>query len=222
MGQLVRPARDLAVRRLVASLTLTVMIGSVAAGCAPPGMVPTPRFGQQQRPATLAFGGFVWQRLELGGSGTQWVNGVAAGPAGFVVAGSTISPADGVTGPNTALVWFSPDGRRWEQVRQPDVFNDRRGLFDQVILDVAAGPNEFGAVGFEAPHFRASETPHPNPHTPAVWLSSDGRHWQRDPTSRSMPAKGWDATVTHVAMGAHGTVAVGYETAEGHEDEVVR
>lgn len=60
------------------------------------------------------------------------VDGLVAGPSGYVAVGST---------PRGAVAWTSADGAAWERVPDAPVFDDAR------MLDVAYGPTGFVALG---------------------------------------------------------------------------
>jgi hypothetical protein len=105
---------------------------------------------------------------------------VAAGESGFVAVGGrtfldVTTPAGG-----TAGAWWSADGLTWK----PATVNAALAIGDDVptsgpepgILDVAAGPTGFVAVGIV---FERSSVATPSPVTGAFWYSPDGRTWTR-------------------------------------------
>ncbi len=112
----------------------------------------------------------------------------AAGPAGYVIAGSELKSGGGCT----ADVYWSPNLTSWTEAH--DV-NLATGSF--VVLGVAAGPDGFVSVGSRDG-------------MPVVWTTTDGRAW----TTRELPVAA-DVTagqVSEVAINANRVVAMGKET----------
>ena len=157
-----------------------IAVGSVVAGGATEPAVLTSRNGVTWQP--------VLSLTELAGPGTQFL-GVAATRAGYVVVGRTM------TGGRTfAGLWWSTDLRTWTA-------GDNGGLDGRLAAStvnaVAATGNGFVAVGSHGAF-------------PAVWTSSDGRHWSlRD---LPQPPGARSATLRVVASrtsGAGGTNGAG-------------
>jgi hypothetical protein len=112
----------------------------------------------------------------------------AAGPAGYVIAGSELKSGGGCT----ADVYWSPNLTSWTQAH--DV-NLATGSF--VVLRVAAGPDGFVSVGSRDG-------------MPVVWTTTDGRAW----TTRELPVAA-DVTagqMNEVAINGNRVVATGKET----------
>jgi hypothetical protein len=112
----------------------------------------------------------------------------AAGPAGYVIAGSELKSGGGCT----ADVYWSPNLTSWTEAH--DV-NLATGSF--VVLGVAAGPDGFVSVGSRDG-------------MPVVWTTTDGRAW----TTRELPVAA-DVTagqVNEVAINGNRVVAMGKET----------
>ena len=112
----------------------------------------------------------------------------AAGPAGYVIAGSELKSGGGCT----ADVYWSPNLTSWTEAH--DV-NLATGSF--VVVGVAAGPDGFVSVGSRD-------------RMPVVWTTTDGRAW----TTRELPVTA-DVTagqVNEVAINGNRVVATGTET----------
>ena len=97
----------------------------------------------------------------LTGPGDEIVNTVCAGGRGFLVAGSVRNRDD-----RDAALWFSADGRAWQQVTAPSF----GGPGDQNIVDCAATAAGFVAAGGVSTGDLADA---------AVWTSPDGLAWAR-------------------------------------------
>ena len=109
--------------------------------------------------------------------GYQEMRDVAALGDGFVAVGAADKEDAGPAAfeVETAAVWLSPDGSVWERVpHQPALENPGGSL---QMNGVAAGGPGLVAVGDEF----MSE---PWQFGPAVWVSSDGRSWERIPQDR--------------------------------------
>lgn len=112
--------------------------------------------------------GLTWERVQdtgaaLGGPGSQFLGGVAAGGPGLVAVGYQY-----VNGEFDGAVWTSPDGEQWSRVTDDgSVFG---GPDAQIIYAVTGGGPGMVAVGLDGPldDFAA-----------AVWTSSDGLTWAR-------------------------------------------
>jgi hypothetical protein len=148
--------------------------------------------------------GISWSYVDaptLGGPGWQFISAVAAGPEGFVAAGTYILGRPGVD--NDVAVWVSSDGLHWSRVAEetfalPGV---------QRVSAMIHGPEGFVAVGYD--------TTQAGNRLPAVWRSEDGTAWSQiaDP-ALAEPGHRWMNTVTTggpglVAAGADGTRPVG-------------
>ncbi|MDP4500594.1 beta propeller repeat protein [Nonomuraea turcica] len=113
---------------------------------------------------------------------------LAAGPASSASSGGWVALGDRVGG---TVVWTSPDGAAW--TRQPDATASLAfGPRDQVA-DVAWTGNGFTAVG------RTSDKGDFTDASPVVWLSRDGRSWERRAGWRLHPPTGGTLALTDVA-----------------------
>jgi hypothetical protein len=109
-----------------------------------------------------------WERVEhpaFGGEGRQGMTAVAAGPRGVVAVGF-----DSVRGPTPedAAVWYSPDGRTWERVLDPDLGGQGVQTMTAVAATTTGGFVAVGAADSSRTGIDA-----------AVWASPGGREWQR-------------------------------------------
>jgi hypothetical protein len=86
----------------------------------------------------------------------------------------------GGLGPRGAVVWYSTDGESWRR-------GDLATTWGEEILDVAAGPRGFVAVGGEERH--AGEAVYP-----LAWFSEDGQRWVRVPVDDSEAGSFWRVT----------------------------
>jgi hypothetical protein len=148
--------------------------------------------------------GLSWSYIDdpmFGGPGWQFISAVAAGPEGYVAAGTDILGRPGVD--NDVGVWVSADGITWNRVAE-DTFDIPRV---QRVSAMIHGPEGFVGVGYDT---LASGS-----RIPAVWLSADGITWtQIDDPAFTEPGHRWMNTVTTggpglVAAGADGTRPVG-------------
>ena len=144
---------------------------------------------------------FVDDDATFGGPGWQYISAVIAGPAGYVAAGTNILGTPGTH--NDAAVWVSADGVSWELLTE-DVFALPRVQRISALVD---GPEGIVAVGYD--------TNDEGDRIPAVWISPDGRGWERihDPAFEE-PGHRWMNAVTTggpglIAVGADGTSLVG-------------
>lgn len=135
--------------------------------------------------------GWAWSRAgdqALGGPGDQGLLDVAAGPSGLAAVGS-----DG----ESPAVWISVDGASWERApADPTVFGPGQGV--RAVTALPGGPG-WVAVGTDVAGGSAD---------PAVWLSAEGRAWQRVPAGGALGGLG-DQELSDVAAGPSGIVAVG-------------
>ncbi|MCX4388437.1 hypothetical protein OG777_16050 [Micromonospora peucetia] len=113
---------------------------------------------------------------------------LAAGPAGWLVAGARV---DG------AAVWTSPDGERFT-IREgaPELAGDGRGR--TVAYDAVAAPTGWWVVGAVLP-------PGTTALAPLAWSSADGRAWRRV----ALPAPDGRGQAQRVASVDGAVVAVG-------------
>ena len=148
-----------------------------------------------------------WLRVKgqesLGGVGEQRLDAVAAGTGGWVAVGAARSD-DGET---DGAAWRSPDGFEWAQVGGTAL----GGPGDQRLLDVAAGPSGFVAVGLDG-------------ESAAVWTSPDGDAWERVAHDEAVFGGPGDQRAEAVAVlggDEGGWVAVGADTGVGGGDAAV-
>lgn len=144
--------------------------------------------------------GVTWERTAvlggvmtaLGTDRNQFIQDVAAGPAGLVAVGWV----DFETGDSDPPIWVSPDGIAWERVTgNQDAFSP--GVF---INAVTAGGPGYVAVGEEA-----TET---EPGHAAIWVSTDGRDWAR--VDQPLGEGYTESSINDVARTESGIVAVGF------------
>jgi hypothetical protein len=147
--------------------------------------------------------GLTWERPFLGEGidlepsehpdAKVWINAVAEGAGGRLVAVGPIQDDDGTP---IAGVWTSDDAQTWTRVpHDPSVFSDSD---DQPVYvwDVAAGERGFMAVGGEG-----------RPARPVVWTSPDGLSWTRAPIEQD--DFDFVGSLGSVAVGSDGYVAAG-------------
>jgi hypothetical protein len=149
--------------------------------------------------------GLIWTRIPhdeaiFGGSGAQWLAGVAAGGPGMVAVGYDASAQGGA-------VWTSLDGLTWTRVpHDPSVFG---GL---VLESVAAVGSGLVAVG--------SDSSGGEPDA-AVITSPDGLVWQQvAPDESVFGGPGWQEMHGVTAVGS-AIVAVGHDRSGGDWDAAV-
>lgn len=155
--------------------------------------------------------GTTWTRVPhdeavFGGSGGQWMFGVAAGDLGVIVVGS-----DDMGGYGDAAVWTSTDGLTWARVPNADgVFG---GPGYEMMSGVAIG--DFGLVAVGSAWFG------PEWIRAAAWTSRDGETWTRAPDAPALV--GNDAksvSMRAVAVSGTGVVAVGIEFSQESDPAV--
>ena len=112
----------------------------------------------------------------------------AAGPRGYVIAGTVTQPGGGYS----RDVWWSPDLVSW--TRAHDV-NETSG--SNQVLAVAAGSSGFVSAG-------AHE------HLPAAWTSPDGQTWTA--AILPLPAGSSAGVIQQVAVNGNHAVALGRQT----------
>ncbi|MFB4272487.1 hypothetical protein [Nonomuraea sp. GTA35] len=110
---------------------------------------------------------------------------LAAGPAG---SGGWVALGDRVGG---TVVWTSPDGAAW--TRQPDATASLAFGPRDRVADVEWTGDGFTAVG------QTSDKGDFTDAAPVVWLSRDGRSWERRAGWRLHPPTGGTLALTHVA-----------------------
>jgi serine/threonine-protein kinase len=112
-----------------------------------------------------------WDHLPLGrvfgGSGDQGINRAFATQGSKVVAVGYEVPNPSKSTNFDVAIWYSPDGRQWVRA----IFNSE--------------PGNMAAVGYEGNNFVAVGTVlrRPGDHDGAVWTSTDGVVWDREPGS---------------------------------------
>ncbi|NNF87872.1 MAG: hypothetical protein HKM97_05060 [Acidimicrobiia bacterium] len=145
----------------------------------------------------LSVDGLEWSRVWDGVPGT-YLLGVAARPDGVIVG---VGGATDQSGATVGAAWVSTGPDQWERVDQSSTaFTSPTGL-DVVILDVAAGPAGFTAVGSEGSSLVA------------VWRSVDGRSWTRVDTA-DQPF-GDTGTLASIAAVDSGWIAGGPDFSSG-------
>jgi hypothetical protein len=104
---------------------------------------------------------------------------LAVGPGGFVAAGGRTCPGTAGEPPCFASLWRSDDGRAWTQIPRSSVLELgpvdialRSNGPDTGVVDIAAGPGGYVAIGISYEHPGSLAT---------VWTSSDGATWTAVP-----------------------------------------
>lgn len=140
----------------------------------PPPPPPTPAILEMtwtQAPTQEAFGlnDGIWKVIE--------------GGPGFIAVGNVLDvnqrdrcfTEDACEGYVDAAVWVSTDGLAWEKVGDPAEFTGVPSRFgtemNQVMMDVAAGPGGYVAVGWVDDATGDTDPP--------IWFSPDGLEWER-------------------------------------------
>ena len=185
--------RTMTGRRSVVTITLVVVLA--AAGCAgdlPPAITPPPPADVVAWPE-MTWGSSFFARPPDGWT-SERVEAVAASDEGFVAVG--LAEANGR---ERGQVWFSVDGIAWDRVVPADRFD---GV---TLIDVAAGPSGFVAVGTSSGDpFLAKES------RLVLFRSPDGKRWERVPDDAATPP----GIATGVGGGPLGYVAVGFTDPE--------
>lgn len=141
--------------------------------------------------------GRTWERVAhdegvFGGEGRQDMKAVVAGGPGLVAVGRD-------RGRGSAAVWVSADGRTWERIdHDEEVFG---GDGPQVMTGVATVDDTVVAVGDD----RGTDG-----HA-AVWVSEDGRDWERLDHDAEVFGGPGQQFMTAVTAGGPGLVAVGHD-----------
>ncbi len=139
---------------------------------------------------------------------TQAVFGVSDGVWTVIEGGPgliAVGVVEDSMGWTDGAVWVSTDGLSWERVGDSEVFGGvlfRGGTTDlnQVILDVAAGPGGYVAVGWVDRDTGDVDPP--------IWFSPDGSEWERI-TGYGETLQ--DTDFASVVVDAAGFVAIGNE-----------
>jgi hypothetical protein len=119
----------------------------------------------------------------------------AAGPAGYVVVGSTR------TGATTApAAWYSKNLGTWARVLLPHSITTAGADVSRQVLAVTAAGTGFVAVGSAG-------------NTPAAWISRNGSAWAF--TALPLPSGAAGGALTQVAGDGARAVAMGYEWRAG-------
>jgi hypothetical protein len=138
--------------------------------------------------------GLTWERIYA--SDAAWPSILAEGPVGLVGVGS-----EGADTGSWAAVWTSQDGREWERVpHDPEVFGAGEGIYEG-MASIAYGAAGFVAVGGDG-------------NNAAVWVSPDGRAWERIPYD---PAVFEGTSMTTVIAWRGGYLAAGPDWAMGED-----
>ncbi|GAA4982624.1 hypothetical protein HD597_009930 [Nonomuraea thailandensis] len=125
---------------------------------------------------------------------------LAAGPGGWVALGDRVGGT---------VVWTSPDGAAW--TRQPDATASLAFGPRDRVADVAWTGDGFTAVG------QTSDKGDFTDAAPVVWLSGDGRSWERRAGWRLHPPTGGTLALTHVASVKDAIVVRGESSAKPYD-----
>ncbi|TYB60600.1 hypothetical protein FXF51_30750 [Nonomuraea sp. PA05] len=125
---------------------------------------------------------------------------LAAGPGGWVALGDRVGGS---------VVWTSPDGAAW--TRQPDATASLAFGPRDRVADVAWTGKGFTAVG------QTSDKGDFTDASPVVWLSADGRSWERRAGWRLHPPTGGTLALTDVASVKDAIVVRGESTTEPYD-----
>jgi len=166
--------------------------------------------------------GVTWARVPddeavFGGRRQQVMEAVVAGGPGLVAVGYDEGAGDREDGggwAKDAAVWTSPDGITWTRVPHDEaVFG---GPNSQRMNGIVAGGPGLVAVGYDnsAAGWAGANS------NAAVWTSPDGLTWTRVPDSEVFGDYRWQ-TMTAVAAGGPGLVAVGYDGIATNHDAAV-
>jgi len=112
----------------------------------------------------------------------------ASGPAGYVIAGTLVTPGGG----SVTDVWWSPNLISWTRAN-----NVTSTVGSDQVLAVAASRHGFVSVGSRGSH-------------PAIWTTGDGRSW--DTTVLPVPGGARTAILRQVAINGRNVVALGQAT----------
>nr|SBO91437.1 Chaperone protein DnaK [Nonomuraea gerenzanensis] len=125
---------------------------------------------------------------------------LAAGPTGWVALGDRVGGS---------VVWTSPDGATW--TRQPDATASLAFGPRDRVADVAWTGKGFTAVG------QTSDKGDFTDAAPVVWLSADGRSWERRAGWRLHPPTGGTLALTDVASVKDAIVVRGESSTEPYD-----
>lgn len=162
------------------------------------------RRGQQMAGVWRSPDGLDWtpppQDTPLTGASGEVVTplGVAIGPSGVVVVGTSLPLTDVLPDVEDGAVWWSGDGRRWERVHAGAVFG---GPGTQQPTVVTWSGSAFVAVGSAADEVGGRLRP-------AAWVSPDGRSWRRAPVDAFGGGSEADARLTSL-VSADGCMIAG-------------
>ena len=170
-----------------------IAVGAVSGTAGTQPLVLTSADGVTWRPAPAL--------AALAGKGTEFL-GIAAGHGGYVAVGRQMAG-----GRIFAVLWYSADLRSWTLGSNGGL--DGR-LAASTVNAVAATSGGFVAVGSHGA-------------TPAIWTSSDGKHWNLINVSLAAGARGatHSATLSSVAVSGSHVVAAGYANTPAGEVPVL-
>jgi hypothetical protein len=120
----------------------------------------------------LSRDGVDWNRVadpDLGGEGDQQINALLVGGPGLIAVGQETTVGD-----QNAAVWVSADGRAWERVEDPT--GALQGPGSQQMSTVASVNGLIVAAGTDVVDSTQDA---------AVWTSTDGTSWTREPPTSS-------------------------------------
>jgi hypothetical protein len=143
----------------------------------------------------------------FGGSSSQGVNGVAWTGGAFVAVGYDYGIPDEQA---NAIVWVSPDGTGWSLV--PDLAGVFGGPDNQMMTGVVEGGPGLVAVGWDSQGLDTRA---------AVWTSDDGLTWSRVTDDGAIFDGSQRQSMSGVAFGPGGLVAVGFDESGGDLDAAV-
>jgi hypothetical protein len=147
--------------------------------------------------------GFAWSRVPNPVSvfsGGHTMFSVTAGTSGMVAVGGERGP-EHESGDGDAAVWTSADGTTWSLVPHDESVLGGEG--EQQMVSVTAGGPGLVAVGWDTSSGSQDA---------AVWTSVDGITWSRVPNDESVFGGQHDQTMSSVAVGGPGLVAVGADS----------
>ena len=168
---------------------------------------------QSQLTMWLSSDGLSWSREWTGDPialGEDWLPGEVIGALASHSDGLIVGVGSALSGDGRrdAAVWISTDAHDWERIDPTSPAFDSKSGVDVVMLDVAAGPTGFVAVGSE---FGATSGPQV-----AVWRSSDARDWVRvDTSSQVFSTTGALSSVAALEAGFAAAGPEGFGLGEG-------
>ena len=146
--------------------------------------------------------GGAWRTIDgdaLGGPGDQQIEAIVSGAFGLVAVGW--SDADGDV---DAAVWTSDDGGRWDRVANTALADEG----DQSMSSVTSAGTTLVAGGSSSVAGGSSDV--------AIWLSSDGAHWERTPAA-PLVDPGNERIVSLMALVSERLLAAGSQEQAGNE-----